>query len=619
MSNTCLDLAALLRIPYVEPDTGYDISPDGKQIAFSWNKTGQWEIYLLSIDAPAKPIRITGEEGGKFSPKWSPDGRYLAYVCDTDGSERFDIYLYDTVSEQRTNLTPNTEEAIGYNINWSPDSEHIAFCCNRDGTFDTYILQLSSLECIKFFSSPHPHWDNKWSPDGSHLLVEMEGKGQDMWTFIVPLDGSTPYPISVAENPICVKDAVWSPQGDRIAFSSDVHGSFDIGILNLKDHRIFWITHNNQENDQPDWSPDGSTLVYLSGEGPKYSLVLHDTDNDQAKTYQLRPGVMYRPKFNRSGDEVLLIYDNPRRPSDLWRFNLIEQSFHRLTRSLPSEIDPDVFCLPQEIRYPGLDGKMVPALLYQPARSKVTAPAVIYIHGGPNWLAQITWEPMIQHMVSRGWVVLAPNYRGSTGHGREWQNAARYDLGGVDTDDVAAGVHFLVEKNIVDPDRIGVMGRSWGGYLTMTCLINYPELWAAGSAIVPFLNWFTSHANSRDDLKHWDIENFGHPDDNQDLWYDRSPFFYLDEILAPVQLICGAHDIRCPASESEQAYQELIELGKECEFILYPDEGHSFMKTENQIDSQLRCMNFLARRLEINHPEKVKNVTQSENNTPTND
>ena len=181
-------------------------------------------------------------------------------------------------------------------------------------------------------------------------------------------------------------------------------------------------------------------------------------------------------------------------------------------------------------------------------------------------------------MVSRGWAVLAPNYRGSTGYGREWQLASRFDLGGCDTEDVVAGADYLVREGLADPARIAVTGRSWGGYLTMTALTGYPDRWAGGSAVVPFLNWFTAHANSREDLQHWDEENFGHPERDRELYYERSPFFFLERIAAPVQMICGAHDVRCPASESVQARDRLLALGKTCELVLYADEGHSFLK-----------------------------------------
>ena len=132
----------------------------------------------------------------------------------------------------------------------------------------------------------------------------------------------------------------------------------------------------------------------------------------------------------------------------------------------------------------------------------------------------------------------------------------------------------------------------------MTCLTQYPQQWVGGSAVVPFLNWFTSHANSRLDLQVWDIENMGDPQKNYQLWYNRSPFFFLERIKAPVQMICGANDPRCPASESLAARDVLISLGKQVELILYPDEGHEFLKTENIIDHELRRVAFLAGLLE---------------------
>ncbi len=202
------------------------------------------------------------------------------------------------------------------------------------------------------------------------------------------------------------------------------------------------------------------------------------------------------------------------------------------------------------------------------------------------------------HLASRGWTVLAPNYRGSTGYGREWQYAIRFDIGGVDTDDVTAGVHYLLNAGLANPKRIAVTGRSHGGYLTMSCLTRYPDLWCAGSAVVPFLNWFTSHENSREDLQHWDIQNLGDPKENHDLWYERSPFFFLDQVKAPVQLICGENDPRCPASELVQARDKLLELGCEVDFALYEGEGHVFLKTENAVDAELRRVEFLARALE---------------------
>jgi dipeptidyl aminopeptidase/acylaminoacyl peptidase len=121
-----------------------------------------------------------------------------------------------------------------------------------------------------------------------------------------------------------------------------------------------------------------------------------------------------------------------------------------------------------------------------------------------------------------------------------------------------------------------------------------PEVFAVGSSVVPFLNWFTGHENSREDLQYWDILNMGDPKTHHDLWHERSPFFFLDKVQAPVQFICGENDMRCPPSESIAAHEQLLKHGIESELLLYEGEGHGFLKLENVIDSELKRVAFMA-------------------------
>jgi dipeptidyl aminopeptidase/acylaminoacyl peptidase/CubicO group peptidase (beta-lactamase class C family) len=598
-----LDPETLLRVPYVDRDWGFDVSPDGTQAAFSWNPTGQWEIYLVPLEGSASPQQITGGPGAKFAPRWSPDGTRLAYVLDLDGSELFDIYVYDLATAEHTNLTPDTPDAIQPNFCWSPDGSRIAFISDRSGCFHTYVMDATGGPARLVLSVPHPDWEVHWSPDGRWLAVVMEAVVQDYWTFIVPAEGGESHPIASANGPICARDAHWSPDSTRIAFSSDVRGFFGLGIYELETGRITWVTEGEGsalslpkgDKEQPAWSPDGRRLAYVASDGPVTVLAVLDLETGSLATYQVEPGVCYWPRFTPDGAHILFIFDNPRHPGDLWSLSLNDSFFRQLTRSLSPDLQDSPFVMPTQVHYPSLDGQGVPAVLYQPRHVQALPPAVIYVHGGPTWLTQVTWDPLVQHMVSRGWVVLAPNYRGSTGYGREWQLASRFDFGGGETQDVVAGADYLVRERLADPARIAVTGTSWGGYLTMACLTQYPDRWAAGSAVVPFLNWFTCHVNSREDLQHWDVENFGDPLESRALYYERSPFFFLDRVTAPVQLICGAHDVRCPASESTQARDRLAAQGKESELVLYEDEGHGFLKTENVVDAKKRRVAFLAR------------------------
>lgn len=593
-----IGLDLLMRVPIVEPYLGFDIHPDGNQIAFSWNTTGQWELFIVPLVGSAPPEKISLGEGAKFAPHWSPDGTKMAYAIDLDGGENYDIYLYDAVTGEHTNLTPDNPHAINTKFAWSPNGSQIAYCCDQGGRFDTYILPASGGKPRLVLDVPYPDFTVYWSPDGIHLAVVCEAAGQDYWTFVVNVSSGEHYPIKLDGEAISAKNPCWSADGKQIVFASNQPGTYQIASYDLVSQAITWLTEGKGEKESPDLSPEGDKIAYVTSYGPECFLTVHELNENRVKSYQIEPGVVYSPTFTPDGKQILLVFDNPRHPCDLWSFSLADETFTQLTHSLPEDLDPEQLVIPEQINYPGLDGASVPALLYRPPNQDEPIPAVIDVHGGPNWLSLITWNPFIQHMVSRGWVVLSPNYRGSTGYGKAWQLASRFDLGGVDTQDVVAGANYLEDQKLAIPDKIAVTGRSWGGYLTMTCLTQYPDRWAAGSASVPFLNWFTSHENSREDLRHWDRENFGDPEEDYDLWYQRSPYFFLDQITAPVQLLCGENDVRCPASESQQAAEELSKLGKEVDYVLFEGEGHALLKVETQVEAKTRRVEFMAKALE---------------------
>ena len=589
-----INLERLLRVPHVEPDIGFDISSDNKKVALSWNKTGAWEIYEVFLDGSSPIRQVSSGPGAKFGPKYAPDGKTLIYGADFDGGEKFHIISCDLVTGKQVDLTPDIFCSQHPYLDWSPDGRRIAFVSNESGTFSVHVMNADGSDRRLVMDNGMPAWSARWSSDGRWLAILNEAYGQDFNVNIVPADGGDAIPICVDKSPIYAGHPTWSPDSRRLAFNSNYRGVQEIGIFDLKNHEITWLTDG--EGILPEWSPDGTHLAFIHNHGTDSWLAVEEFGK-VVKKFQIEPGVHYGPKFTHDGTGIVLVFDSPRRTDDLWIFDLSSSAFRQLTHSMPPELSDAGFVIPEEVRYPGLDGEMVPALLFKPKCEK-PGPAVIIIHGGPSWLFPMLWYPIMAHMASRGWVVLAPNYRGSTGYGREWQMANHFDLGGVDTQDCAAGALYLANEELADPDRIAVTGRSHGGYLTMTCLTQYPDLWAGGSAIVPFLNWFTSHENSRADLQHWDRENMGDPVENHDLWYERSPFYFLERIQSPVQLVCGENDPRCPATESIQARDKLVALEKEVDFILYPNEGHSFLKIENIVNSEIHRVEFLAKCLE---------------------
>ena len=588
-----IDLETLLRVPCVESEMGFDLSPDGTRVAFSWNPEGQWDVYELLLESASQPKKVSSGAGGKFHPQYSPDGRYLAYAVDLDGSENFHIVIQELFSGQVRNLTPEMSCAHQTFFDWAPDSRQIAFISDQSGQFNVFVGSIETGIARMVLDTGYPVWKVRWSPDGSLLAVTVEACGIDYGTFIVSPRGELAEQIRIGHEPIDAGQAAWSPNGKTLAFTSDTAGYNNIGLYDIASQRVSWLTDGDGEKQFPCWAPDGKRLAYVFNRGTVSWLAIQRPGEPPILSRK-EMGVHYCPEFTPDGNKLLYLFDNPGRPTDIWSLSINDLTHAQLTNSMPAEMRSTELIMPEEITYPGMDGTPVPALLFNPAGQK-PLPTILIIHGGPDWLFEMTWYPLMAHLASRGWVVLAPNYRGSTGYGRSWQAASRYDFGGVDTDDVAAGALFLIKQGLADPQRIGITGRSHGGYLTTSCMTRYPELWAVGSAVVPFLNWFTNHAEIRPDLQHWDIENFGDPVENHDLWYERSPSFFLDRLTAPLQLICGGTDVRCPISDSIQARDALQSMGKVVDFVMYEDEGHIFLNIENVLDAEKRRTAFLAK------------------------
>ena len=606
-----LPLETLLRIPDVETGGGYSLSPDGRRIALAWNKSGQWEIYELDLPSSlisssplpsgeGSGVRVSSGPGGKSGPRYSPDGKFLAWALDLDGSESFHIILRDLATGETRDLTPDIDFTIQSFYTWSPDSKQIAYLSDKAGNFDLYLRNIDGTGDRMLFSPGGPAHFVRWSRDGRYIAVTAEKEWQTDGTFIVPLDGGEPRRIG-GDAALDAIQPAWSPNSAKLVFSSNSSGWTQIGIFQLADNHIEWLTDGEGDKNNPVWSPDGKRLAWIHNHGETAWVEIR-SENGTRERVQTEAGFAYWPTFTLDDQSILFVYENPRHPPDLWLAALDDRQLSQLTNSMPAELKSAEFVVPEAVAYPSLDGTPIPAMLYKPKNAGAKSPAVVVVHGGPAWHMGFYWNPFLAHLASRGWTVIAPNYRGSTGYGRAWTISNRYEMGRLDNDDCAAAAIYIAKMGLADPAKIAVTGRSHGGYLTMTCLTRQPELWAAGSAVVPFLNWFTGHENSREDLQYWDLQNMGDPVEYHDLWHACSPYFFLDKVRAPVQLVCGENDPRCPPSESTDAHEKLQSLGNQSELLLYKGEGHGFLKIENVINSEIKRVEFLARSLEPQVP-----------------
>ncbi len=592
-----LHLEKLIRVPNVH---GYDVAPDGKTAAVVWDKSGQLEIYLLPVSGKGRPKKITSGPESKVAPRFSPDGARLVFAQDYGGDENFDLFLYDLRARTTRNLTPDTPDTLNPDVSWSPDGARLAFTSNREGLFATYILEIESGAARRVTHHAYTDYGAEWSPDGKYLAVVANTRGQTHNTFIVDLTSGAARAIANAAGPIDALYPRWSPDGQRLAFSSFEPGLYSLFTFHLETGELKQETKATHEAFTPNWSPAGRQLTFTWNEDGNERVGVKNLRTNKVRYVSFPEGAHSQPRFSPDGRNVFFIYNGPRHPPDVWSLSLASGRKRQITRSLPKTYRPGDFVSPKVARWES-EGLTISGLLYLPKgfrpSAKAKPPAVLYIHGGPTWQYKNEWYVTAQALVSAGYVVLCPNYRGSTGYGRAFQEANRFDLGGADMRDVITGAHWLVEQGYADTKRLAITGGSYGGYLTMTALTRHPRVFAAGSALVPYLNWFTEHENEREDLKYWDLENFGDPVKEAERYREYSPIYFMENILAPVQMIAGANDSRCPASETEQAAAVLKDLDVPYEIIIYPDEGHGFRKIENRVDAYVKRVEFLKKHL----------------------
>ena len=584
-------------------------SPDGKQIVFVSNMSGRNNLWVVPAQG-GWPVQLTVSEQRQAQPAWSPNGRWIAYISDYDGDEQWDIFIVSPATGEIMNLT-DTRLIAEEQPTWSPDGRKLAYMVKpkTSPSFEIDVLDFLSREVHHLTANTPKELGNVspvWSKDGKSIAyTQQHAAGKDSNIFISELATGksinlTPH---TGEHNFSAHD--WSPDGTKLLITSDAENGYEnVGLLDIATKKIEWLTHDKWESRAGHFLPDGSAVTWTTDADGTTDIFIHHLRAGRTERVLLPNGVNSLggadTAFTRDGLHLLCYHNGPDSPRDAWSYSLRDSRAHQVTQSLAGGIRKEDMVHPYLVHFPSRDGKFqISALVYIPfnlAPNMKTA-GIVYVHGGPASQSVNSFNRIVQYMVNQGYAVIAPNYRGSTGYGKEFQDANRFDMGGGDLQDVLASADWLVKTNTVDPKKLILMGGSYGGYLTMMGVTKAAEMWAAGVPIVPFVNWFTEVANEDPLLQQYDLANMGDPVKNKALWEDRSPINFVERIKAPLLILAGAHDPRCPGEESQQVADAVKKRGGVAELKIYEDEGHGFSKVENQIDAYKRVADFLKARV----------------------
>jgi dipeptidyl aminopeptidase/acylaminoacyl peptidase len=368
------------------------------------------------------------------------------------------------------------------------------------------------------------------------------------------------------------------------------------GIYDTQAKAWRWLKPTAWEQSAGSFSPDGRTMTVIRNEDGRTFASLVDVARLAETPIPLPPGVNSfagsGSPFAPDGSRILVVHTGADTPSDLQVVELASGQSNTVTAMGLASLKAENLPKSQIVTYPSFDGTLVSAIVTMPFNLKRDGsnPAVLLPHGGPTGQSVDGFNRTATALASRGYIVMQPNVRGSTGYGQPFQNANYQDLGGGDLRDVIAGKQFLVDSGYVDAGKVGITGGSYGGYMTLIALAKTPDEFAAGAQLFGIINWFSMYETSDALLRQYLISLLGDPVKDRKVYESNSPITYIRNIKAPLLSLQGDRDIRVPRGQAEEVAAILAEIGTPNDTVFYADEGHGFAKRENQIDSLQRII-----------------------------
>ena len=496
-------------------------SPDGKTIAFISNISGRNNLWLVPAEG-GWPMQLTISDQRQSAPAWSPDGKWIAYQSDYDGDEQWDIFFVSPKTGQVVNVT-NTREIAEESPTWSPDGRYLAYMV-KPKTSSVYEIDIfdTLMRETKHLTTGTPkdkmNVGPVWSKDGKWIAyTQQQAKGTDSNLFVAEIATGESTLLTPHQGEHLYSANDFAPDGKHLLITANAGNGYDnVGLLNVATKKISWLTQDKWEISGGNFSPDGKVVTWTANVEGNTDIYLHNLASGKTTSLPLAKGVNglggSESAFTRDGSRLLYHHNGANAPNDAWVYSLGSGKSHQVTHSLVAGVRTEDMVEPYLVHYPSRDGKWtISAFLYVPYNMQRNGQnaAIVYVHGGPTAQTVNSFNRFIQYMANQGYMVIAPNYRGSTGYGKEFQQANLFDMGGGDLQDVLAAADWIKQTGFLDPKKIALMGGSYGGYMTMMGVTKAPDVWAAGVPIVPFVNWFTEIANEDPVLQQSDLATMG--------------------------------------------------------------------------------------------------------------
>ncbi|ELZ19588.1 peptidase S9 prolyl oligopeptidase active site domain protein [Haloterrigena salina JCM 13891] len=586
---------------------GTSFGPDGERLSFLMNTTGTPQVWTLEEPRAWPEQRTFYDERVTFA-SWSPERPELIFGMDEGGNERAQLFTLDAETGEIENLTamPDAKHRWG---GWSHDGERFAFASNRrdESVFDIYVQDRDERGADAELVYEGDGWLSLsgWSPDDSRLLVSQAYSNFDQELYVLDLAADEPdlEHLTPHEGDVRYQSASWAPDGEGIYLVTD-EGDAEtlyLAYLDLESGALETVA------DGDGWNVGGIALddetgrfVYSRNVEGYTDLTVGEFDESDPTAFETFPepdlpgGISGGVSFDPDAERFALSTTGDAVNTNVFVVDVESGETEQWTSAPTAGIPPESFDDSELVHVESFDGLEVPGFLTLPDDAEDgETPVIVDIHGGPESQRRPSFSSVKQYFLDRGYAYFEPNVRGSSGYGADYASLDDVEKRMDSVADIEACVEWLREHPAVDPDRIAAKGGSYGGFMVLAALTEYPDLWAAGIDVVGIANFVTFLENTGDWRRELREAEYGSLAEDREFLEEISPTNNIENIEAPLFVLHGANDPRVPVGEAEQIAEKAEKQGVPVRKLIFEDEGHGFSKLENRIEAYSAIADFL--------------------------
>jgi dipeptidyl aminopeptidase/acylaminoacyl peptidase len=589
---------------------GASFSHDEKTILFNSNETGIFNAYSIPVEG-GKPLALTkSTTDSTYAISYFPaDNRFL-FTHDKGGDELNHLYVRETDGSEK-DLTPGEKLKASF-FGWSDDDSAFYVLSNeRDPKFpDLYRYSVKDYSRTMLYQNDSGMSVSRISRDEKWIALDKPNTTSDSDIYLYNLATKETRHVTPHKEAASHDTATFDPESKKLYFTSDAGGEFS----SIRTYDL--ATGQVAEHEKAKWDVVGTSFSrngrfrtsVVNEDGSTVLRVVEGKDEKPVTLPKVAGGVMSSAVFSRSGKLMAFYVNGDRSPNNLFVYDLATRKVKQLTQSLSKDIDPNDLVEAEVVRFKSFDGTVVPSIYYKPkgASANNKVPAVVFVHGGPGGQTRRGYSAMMQYLANNGYAVLGINNRGSSGYGKTFFTADDRKHGREPLWDCVEAKTYLASLGYIDPERIGIVGGSYGGYMTLAAMAFRPEAFKVGVDIFGVSNWIRTLESIP---PYWEAQRkalyqeIGDPVKDKEFLMATSPLFHAAEIRKPLMVIQGKNDPRVIKPESDEIVEAVKKNNVPVDYVVFDDEGHGFRKKKNEATANAKMVEFLDKYL--------KNSTES--------